>query len=134
MKLMLDTHVLLWTISNDERLSPRARRLIEDRDNDIFYSVVCLWEVQIKHQSHPDKMQLDASRLLDYCRRSGFRQVSVQAPHVLALGSLERHADAKPHHDPFDRIMICQASSEGMLFLTHDKRLAEYTDPCVFAV
>ena len=134
MKLLLDTHVLLWTLANDERLSLRARRLIEDRDNEIFFSVVCPWEVQIKHQKHPDKLALDAQRLVEYCRRSGFHQVPVQLQHVLALDALERPGSAPPHDDLFDRIMICQASVEGMLFLTHDKRLSEYDDSCVFPV
>lgn len=134
MKLLLDTHILLWAIANDGRLSPRARRLIEDRDNEVFYSVVCPWEVQIKHQNHPDKLSLDAQRLVDYCQRSGFRQVPVQLSHVLALAGLKRPASAPPRHDPFDRIMICQATAENMLLLTHDARLADYDSPCVFPV
>lgn len=134
MKLLLDTHVLLWTLTNDKRLSARARLLIDSMDNDIFYSIVSPWEVQIKHQLHPERLEIDAQKLEEHCDASGFHRLSIQADHIHALGSLERQPGAAPHRDPFDRMMICQASVEGMLFLTHDARLAEYTDPCVMHI
>ena len=134
MKLLLDTHVLLWALANDARLTPQARRLIQDGENRVFYSIVCPWEVQIKHQRHPDKLALDGEQLVEYCRQAGFRQISLQDRHVFALGSLVRKEGAMPHRDPFDRIMICQASVEGMMLLTHDERIGEYDAPCVLVV
>ena len=134
MKLLLDTHILLWTLANDRRLSPRARLLIDNPGNDVFYSIVSPWEVQIKHQLHPDRLEIGSEKLEEYCTASGFHRLPVQVEHIHALGSLERQPNAAPHRDPFDRMMICQASVEGMLFLTHDTRLTEYTDPCIMRV
>ena len=134
MKLLLDTHILLWALADDARLSAKARKLIEDPDNDICYSVVSPWEVQIKHELHPDDLKTDARELVGYCNEAGFRSIPLRSAHVVALGSLEREANAPAHKDPFDRIMICQASIEKMLFVTHDARIGEYTDPCVYLV
>lgn len=134
MKLLLDTHILLWSLVNDSRLTPKARRLIEDRSNEIYYSIASPWEVQIKHGLHPDELEVDARALGGYCKQAGFAQLPVKFEHICALSELERREGAPPHEDPFDRIMVCQASVEGMLFLTHDGRICEYTDPCVCIV
>lgn len=134
MKLLLDTHILLWALVDDPRLTPKARRLIEDMSNDVYYSIASPWEVQIKHDLHPDELAVDARALEAYCMKAGFAQLPVKLDHICALPRLERRDGAAPHKDPFDRIMVCQASVEGMLLLTHDGRIAEYTDPCVFAV
>ena len=134
MKLLLDTHILLWSLVNDRRLSTKARRLIEDGGNDIYYSIASPWEVQIKHDLHPDELAVDAQALVGYCEKAGFVQLPIKLAHVSALSGLERCDAASPHKDPFDRIMICQASVENMLFITHDSRIGEYLDPCVFVV
>lgn len=134
MRILLDTHLLLWTLTNDARLSATARRIIEDPDNSIFFSVISPWEVQIKHDSHPDELPIDAAQLVGYCAESGFQQLPVRLGHTLALGTLDREEGARPHRDPFDRMLICQASAEGMTLLTHDKRMAEYTNPCILKV
>lgn len=134
MKLLLDTHILLWALVNDPCLTPKARRLIEDRSNDVYYSIASPWEVQIKHDLHPDELAIDARALEVYCTQAGYAQLPVKVSHICALSHLERSKGAASHKDPFDRIMVCQASVEGMLLLTHDGRIAEYTDPCVFAV
>lgn len=134
MKLLLDTHILLWALVNDPHLSPKARRLIEDRGNDIYYSIVSPWEVQIKHDLHPAELTVDARTLSGYCKKAGFFQLPVKLEHICALPNLERCDGAASHKDPFDRIMVCQATTENMLFLTHDGRIGEYTDSCVFTV
>lgn len=134
MKLLLDTHILLWALTDDVRLSAKARKLIEDADNDICYSVVSPWEVQIKHDLHPDKLAVNAQELAGYCEQAGFRPLPIRLQHVFGLASLEREAGAGVHKDPFDRILVCQAAAEKMLLVTHDSRIGEYTEPCVFVV
>ena len=64
MKVLLDTHILLWALSNDRRLPERAKRLIEDAENDIFYSIASLWEIEIKHLAHPDAMSVSSKEIL----------------------------------------------------------------------
>ena len=130
MKLLLDTHILLWALLDDPRLPSTARRLIEDRENKVHFSIVSPWEVQI----HPDKLTLDGKALAKYCGDAGYLPMPVKLAHVFALGALKRKEGAPPHKDPFDRMLVCQASAEGMLLVTHDSRLSEYDDSCVLAV
>ena len=134
MKLLLDTHILLWALTDDARLPVKARKLIEDADNDICYSVVSPWEVQVKHDLHPDKLAVNARELAGYCEQAGFRPLPIRLQHVFGLVSLERAAGAAAHKDPFDRMLVCQASAEKMLLVTHDARIGDYTEPCVFVV
>ena len=134
MNILLDTHVLLWALEGDERLSPQARRLICDEGNGVFYSVVSLWEVQIKHMTHPDKMKTDADDLARLCNAAGYEPLAVLSRHVSQLGTLRRRPEAPEHKDPFDRMLVCQAKSDGHLFLTHDARMVDYDEPCVMMV
>ena len=134
MKLLLDTHLLLWALLDDPHLSPNARRLIADCKNKIYYSVISPWEVQIKHQAYPDELAVDAKTFAAFCDDAGYLPLPVKLAHVFALASLKQKAGAIPHKDPFDRMLICQASVEGMILLTHDKRLAKYDDPCVMRI
>ena len=75
MKILLDTHILLWTISNDLKLPEKARKLIENEENEIYYSIVSLWEVELKRLAHPDAMPVSAEKLAEYCEQSGFQRV-----------------------------------------------------------
>lgn len=134
MKILLDTHILLWAISNDARLSEKARKLIGNEENEIYYSIVSLWEVEIKRLSHPDVMPLTAKQLVEYCIQSGFQEILVKDKHIFALGSLKREKGAPSHKDPFDRILICQASIENMIFITHDSLILGYNEPCIMSV
>lgn len=134
MNILLDTHILLWALSNDERLSEKARKLIENEKNKIFYSIISLWEVEIKLLKHPDVMSLSAKELAKYCAQSGFQRVLVKENHIFAMEDLKREKNASPHKDPFDRMLICQASTENMLFLTHDFLISGYSNLCILIV
>ena len=131
MKLLLDTHILLWFLQKNILLSDNARDLILNTENRVFFSVVSVWEVSVKHTAHPNKMLLNAARLLTLCSESGFETLPLLDKHLLSLDTLQRPADAPPHKDPFDRILIAQAKAEEMTFLTHDKMLPYYNEPCV---
>lgn len=134
MKFLLDTHILLWAISNDARLPEKARKLIEDEKNEIYYSVISLWEVEIKRLAHPEAMPVVAEELAGFCEESGFQRIWVKERHIFALSGLKREKSALPHKDPFDRMLICQALVENMLFITHDSLIPGYNEPCILAV
>ncbi len=134
MKILLDTHILLWTVSNDPKLPAKARKLILNEENEIYYSIVSLWEVELKHLAHPEAMPVCAEILAEYCEQSGFQKILMQEKHVFALAGLVRQESAPPHKDPFDRILVCQASTENMLFVTHDSLILAYNEPCIVAV
>jgi len=134
MKILLDTHILLWALSNDARLPDKARKLIENEENKIYYSIVSPWEVEIKHLLHPDAMTVSAEELMEYCEQSGFQRVLICEKHIFALAGLKREEGSLPHKNPFDRMLVCQAAVENMIFLTHDSLISGYNEPCIMVV
>ena len=134
MNLLLDTHVLIWTLNEDPRLSEKARELILDPDNAIYYSSVSIWEAAIKHAIHPENVTFTGKGLSQYCQEAGFLPAEMRDRHVFALETITRADDAPPHHDPFDRMLIAQAKAENMSFLTHDSLLPYYNEMCIISV
>jgi len=125
-KLLLDTHIALWAISDDKRLSKHARSLILNPSADLFVSVVSLWEIAIKHalsRSGEYGMPISASEARDAFVEAGFILLDVRAEHVLAVETLP-----PIHGDPFDRLLVAQCLSEPMRLLTHDAALAGYSE------
>ncbi len=134
MKLLLDTHIILWTLAGDERLSQKARELIEHPESEIYYSTASPWETDIKHALHPEAMSLSGAQMIEYCDEAGFLPLPIANRHIRNLCTLERADGAPPHRDPFDRIMIAQAKTDGMLFVTHDALLPWYGESCIVFV
>lgn len=131
MNLLLDTHILIWTLNADPRLPLKARDLILDEKNNIYYSVASIWEVAIKHANHPDNVQFSGEELAQFCHEAGFNLLEMREKHVFALETLTRKSEAPEHHDPFDRMLIAQAKSEKMKFITHDALLPYYNEKCI---
>ena len=134
MRILLDTHILLWTIAKNDRLPVKARKLIGNEENDIFFSLVSVWEVAIKHVIKPQDMPISEEDFAKYCLASKFIPLSVEMKHIFALKTMQRANHAPTHKDPFDRLLIAQAKTEDMLFITHDKLLPYYEEPCIVLV
>ena len=134
MKLLLDTHILLWWFLGSDQLSQAAQEWIEDTENEIFYSIISILEVQLTFLSHPDKIDFSADTILAYCKMSNFSRIDLSEHHIRYLEKLCRPVSAPPHKDPFDRLLICQAATEGMKFLTHDHLIVQYDEPCIVYV
>ena len=134
MNILLDTHVLLWALTGSEKLSERAKAFIMNPDNAVFYSVASVWEISIKHTLHPENIPFSGKELSGYCLEAGYEPLEISERHVYSLETLRRDKAAKPHNDPFDRMMIAQAKSENMLFLTHDSLLPDYNEACIISV
>lgn len=134
MRALLDTHILLWALTDDPKLPAVAHTIIADGSNPIFYSVASVWEVAIKHALHPDRMKVDARGLIKFCGEAGFESLPIMNRHVEALETIARPGGLPPHNDPFDRIMLAQAKADSLILLTHDTRLAEYNESCVLWV
>jgi len=123
MRLLLDTHVLLWWHDQPARLTETAYGAINDPGNDVFLSVVNGWEIQIKAQlgkltlSKPLRLLLQEEQATN-----GFRVLPVTIEHIYALDSFPLH-----HRDPFDRLLIAQAHHEGLTLVTHDPQLSTYS-------
>ena len=134
MNLLLDTHIAIWALNDDPALSEKARELILDPDNTIYYSSVSVWEVLLKHERHPDNIPFDEKDFSEGCREAGFVPLSLVEKHVLAVHTLSRPADSKEHNDPFDRLLLAQAKVENLSFLTHDELIPGYTEACIVSV
>jgi PIN domain nuclease of toxin-antitoxin system len=124
--LLLDTHVALWAITDSERLTGRARQLIQEPTSVIWVSVVSLWEIAIKHGLGRGDMPVSSQQALSYFKAAGYRILSLDATHVLALQDLPAH-----HQDPFDRMLVAQALTEPMRLMSHDAMVARYSDTVI---
>ena len=134
MNLLLDTHILIWTLNDDPQLSDEAKELILDPNNIIYYSSVSIWEIAIKHALHPKNVEFTGQELSMLCQEAGFIPLEVRDKHVYALETLKRSENAPKHNDPFDRMMVSQAKSENMRFLTHDTLIPYYGEKCIIPV
>ncbi len=135
MRILLDTHILAWIHTNDKRLSDKARNLIEDKNNTVYYSPVSIWESEIKCLVRPDDFPFSSNRLDELCRVSDMIFMPLKSEHIFLLKTLHYSENAKkPHKDPFDRMLICQAKSENMKFLTHDGLIPFYEEECIIPV
>lgn len=123
MRLLLDTHVLLWWHDQPARLTDTAYDAINDVGNEVFVSVVNGWEIQIKTQLGKLTLSKPLHVLLqDEQMTNGFRLLPVTIDHVYALDSFPLH-----HRDPFDRLLVAQAHQEGLTRVTHDPKLSPYS-------
>jgi len=124
MKLLLDTHLLLWAAGQPNRMSARARRLIDDPKNELLFSPASLWEVAIKRALGRDNFQADPRLLRRGLLDNGYAELPILSDHVVAIDSLP-----PLHKDPFDRLLIAQAIVEGITLLTADAMVAQYPGP-----
>jgi PIN domain nuclease of toxin-antitoxin system len=123
-RLLLDTHLLLWAALGDARLTPAARALIEDPAHDLLFSAASIWEVVVKAGLGRADFTLDARVLRAGLLAARYRELPVTAEHAIGLMRLP-----PLHRDPFDRILLAQADSEGATLLTLDRALAQYPGP-----
>lgn len=134
MKLLLDTHIIVWYFNGDNRLSFKARSMILDESNEIYFSSLSIFEIDFKHTNRPDQMPYSGEEILLYCLQAGFKPLPLDVLHALEVKNLTRKENTPPHRDPFDRLMLCQAIVDDMLFITHDDRIAEYVSPMIYKI
>ena len=124
MKLLLDTHLLLWAAGEPRRLSKQARTLIDDPDNELLFSAASLWEVAIKRGLGRRDFRVDARLLRRGLLDNGYSELPILSNHVVATESLP-----PIHKDPFDRVLVAQATVEGVTLLTIDSLVSQYPGP-----
>ena len=124
MKLLLDTHVLLWAAGQPKRLPAAARALLADPRNELVFSPASLWEVAIKSGLGRDDFRVDARLLRRGLLDNGYRELPITSEHAVAIDGLP-----PIHKDPFDRMLIAQSMVEGILLLTADPLVAQYPGP-----
>lgn len=120
MRLLLDTHIFLWCVNNDKQLSKAARSQIQNAD-EVYISSASIWEAVIKNRL--EKLNVNIDELISAISLSGFLELPITVTHAAFVNQLP-----PIHRDPFDRMLIAQALSEPLQFLTADKTISEYSD------
>lgn len=134
MRYLLDTHIILWALSDNEKLPQDVRLMLQNLSNQFFFSTASVWEVAIKHERNPNLMLISGKEYSEKCVEMGLVNLPVENRHIDSLETLKRSPNEFPHKDPFDRIMLAQAKAEGFKFVTHDSLIPGYNEPCVMSV
>jgi len=124
MRLLLDTHALMWWLEDNPRLGPRARQRLADPDNEVIASMVSLWEITIKWRI--GRMHQSGSAFAALLDEQGLAPLTVERAHILMLEQLPLL-----HGDPFDHLLLAQASAEDATIVTNDRHMTAYGVPCI---
>ena len=124
MKLLLDTHILLWAAGQPEKLAESTLDLLTNNENQLFFSAASIWEIVTKLGIGRENFKVDPSRFRKMLVVHGYTEMPITAEHALRVEKLPLF-----HKDPFDRILVAQARVEGMRLLTNDNRIALYQEP-----
>jgi len=119
-RVLLDTHILLWLVDGNARLTLEAKKLIREAER-VYVSAASIWEISIKVRL--GKLRADLDELIDEMQLNGFEELPVSARHAKEVAKLPLH-----HRDPFDRLFVAQAKTELLHLVTNDARLAPYSD------
>ena len=119
MRLLLDTHILLWWVMADRRLSKALANALGSQENDVAVSAASIWEIAIKRTL--GRIEIDLDELLSSMNADGFAELPIRIAHTLKLESLPRH-----HDDPFDRLLIAQSIADGRRLVTKDDAILGY--------
>ena len=124
MRLLLDTHLLVWAMGEPERLPAGCAAMLEDPSNSLVFSIASLWELVIKQALGRPDFNLEPSLLRQALLGGGWKELPIEASHALAVSQLP-----PLHRDPFDRLLLAQAQVDGLLLLTADSQLSLYPGP-----
>ena len=124
MKLLIDTQLLIWTAHQSKKLPKPARLLMQEAQNELFFSAASLWEIAIKQGLGREDFRVDARLLRRGLLDNGYTELPITSEHAVNVDQLPL-----VHKDPFDRILIAQAMVEGITLLTNDPKLVEYPGP-----
>lgn len=123
MRVLIDTHIALWSLYDCEMLKSSSSAVLSDPVNEVLVSLASAWEVEIKHSI--EKLDVPSDVFISDCKSMGFIILPINEKHVQELSKLEKSVTG--HKDPFDRMLLAQSVSEKMYFLTEDSKLLEYS-------
>lgn len=121
MRILLDTHILIWALIGSRRLPKTAADAVADGGNEILFSAASIWEIAIKRQTRRIEFSIEAQRIADAAIETGFVELPVTSVAAAAVTELPLH-----HKDPFDRLLVCQALRQPARLFTVDPQLAPY--------
>lgn len=124
MKILVDTHLLLWSTVEPDRLPESARLLLEDLSNELDFSSASIWEIAIKAAKPRSNITADARAVRDRLIEIGYRELPITSEHTIAAAAFPTI-----HKDPFDRLLLSEAVSENLVLMTSDSKPAQYKGP-----
>ena len=133
MDIILDTHILLWVLEERKVLSDEVYTLINDFDNNIYFSAISVMEVSIKHKKYPDQILRSGEDFYNLCLQSGFYTLPLKPKHAILMDKLNIK-EGYTHNDPFDKALLAQAKQENFILLTHDNAFKNYDEKCIMLV
>ena len=125
MKLLLDTHTLIWVITNSSKLPEKIKSIVNDKNNIIYVSVASIWEIEIKHIKKAESMPYDAKSILRSIECSDFELIDIKKDYILELQSI---INQNIHSDPFDHILLSMAKNDNLTLVAHDSNMKDYKD------
>ena len=134
MNIILDTHIAVWSILDDPRLSDHAREILLDPGNNIYYSAVSTLEVSLKRKSKSNNLEFTTEDFVNACEDAGFIQLPLLSKHLIAEESLNWGGNGAEHRDPFDRLLVSQAKIENYSLMTHDHMIPMFDEKGIIAV
>ena len=126
MNILLDTHIAVWALTDDSRLSKKARDLLLDSGNNIYYSAISTMEITLKRRSKSNNLEFTTEEFISSCENAGYIQLPFRAEHILAEEKLKWKGTGAEHQDPFDRFLLAQANVERFSFMTHDHEIPSF--------
>lgn len=121
--ILLDTHIALWAITDDERLPESAKSLLQSGQT-IYFSVASMWEVELKHKKNPENMPFTGRQFYLACINAGMHSLPIKPRHIFELNVILNNDTY--HNDPFDHLLLSTAIGERLLLLTHDEKMRHY--------
>lgn len=131
MKLLLDTHVIIWSLNNSSMLDDKIKALIQNKDNEVFFSSASVLEISIKNRKSSQKMPITGESLFSYCKEAGYIELPIASKEAYLSAWLKGKDGNVPHEDPFDRILLAQAKLFGLKLITHDSLIKLYDEDCI---
>ncbi len=127
MNLLIDTHALIWFITDNDKLPFKTKQIIENKENNCYVSIATYWEIGIKNSIGRLDLKSDLETIFEIIEESGFETLPITTNQILRNAKLEFH-----HQDPFDRIIIAQSLTEKMTIITKDSQFENYNVPIIW--
>ena len=127
MNLLIDTHALIWFITDNDKLPLKTKQIIENKENNCYVSIATYWEIGIKNSIGRLDLNSDLETIFQIIEETGFETLPITTNQILRNANLEFH-----HQDPFDRIIIAQSLTEKMTIITRDSQFEDYNVPIIW--
>lgn len=131
MKVLLDTNIIIFALYRPDELSSKAIEWLSNPQHTFLYSILSLWEIEMKHIKHPDVMPVSANDVESLCLQNSMVKLELRSEHIRMLKNIQLPDSVPSHKDPFDKMLLSQAVTDELIFLTHDSKIPYYGFDCI---